>query len=341
MAGAAADDPKDSPAEHADDPSIDGPKVRTVLGDLPAADLRVTMAHEHLLMTGGWPVRQQPDFRLDSVDAAVAEVDSYTRAGGAGLVEMTPLGFGRSPDGLVSIAERTGAHIVACTGFHKLSYYSDIHWLHRYTAEQIAELLEAEIVEGMDRGGLEGPLIDRSPARAGVVKLATEYHRAGPAIARLADAVGTVHQRTGAPICTHTENGTMGHEQLDLLAASGVPSDAVVLGHIDHNPDPVYLAELASRGAFLAFDMPGRIKYAPDSQSVWLLGELAERGHTGQVLLASDLARRSYWPAFGGGPGLAYLLERFAPRARAAGLAEVLDAALVDNASRAFRLRRG
>ena len=315
------------------------PMVRTVLGDVPAADAGITMAHEHLLMTGGWPVRGEPDFRLDSVDAAVSEVGSYLAAGGSALVEMTPLGFGRAPDGLIEVARRTGAHIIACTGFHKLGYYSDIHWLHRYSAEQMADLLAAEIVEGMDVGGLEGPLVERSSARAGVIKLATEYHRAGPGVARLAEAVGLAHQRTGAPVATHTEAGTMGHEQLDLLDAAGVPAGAVVLGHIDHNPDPVHLAELASRGAFLAFDMPGRIKYAPDSQSVWLLGELSARGHAGQVLLAGDLARRSYWPSLGGGPGLAYLLERFVPRAREAGLGVVVEAALVDNAARAFRVR--
>lgn len=313
--------------------------VRTVLGDVEAETLGPTMAHEHLLMTGGWPVRHEPDFRLDSVDAAVEEVATYARRGGSALVEMTPLGFGRDPDGLIEVARRTGIHIVACTGFHKLGYYSDTHWLHRYEPTEIAELLRAEITEGMDRHGLEGPLVDRSPARAGVIKFATEYHRAGPAVERLAEAIGAAHRATGVPVSTHTETGTMGHEQLDLLEAAGVPADAVVLGHIDHNPDPVYLAELAERGAFLAFDMPGRVKYAPDSQSVWLLGELAERGHTDRLLLASDLARRSYWPALGGGPGLAYLLARFVPRLRAAGLGALADAALVANPPRALRLR--
>ena len=313
--------------------------VRTVTGDIEPDRLGITMAHEHLLMTGGWPVRLEPDFRLDSVDAAVEEVTGYLDAGGRSLVEMTPLGFGRSPSGLRAIAERSGATVIACTGFHKLTYYSDAHWLHRYPAERIAELLVAEVDEGMDEHGLVGPLVDRSPARAGVVKLATEYHRAGPVVAKLAEAIGALHRRTGVPVATHTEKGTMGHEQLDLLEAAGVPSDAVVLGHIDHAPDPVYLAELAARGAYLAFDMPGRIKYAPDSQSVWLLGELATRGHTDRLLLGSDLARRSYWTSLGGGPGLDYLLTRFVPRLRTEGLSEIADAALVDNPPRAFALR--
>lgn len=313
--------------------------IRTVLGDIPAEQAGVTMAHEHLLMTGGWPVRLEPDFRLDSVDAAAQELTRYRDAGGAAVVEMTPLGFGRDPDGLAELARRTGVHIVACTGFHKLGYYADTHWLHRYPAERIGELLAGEIELGIDRGGLDGPDIDRSHARAGVIKLATEYQRAGAAVARLAEAVGIAHQRTGVPVSTHTEQGTMGHVQLDLLADAGVPAGSAVLGHIDHNPDPVLLTELAARGAYLAFDMPGRIKYAPDSQSVTLIEALAAAGYADRLLLAGDLARRSYWPAYGGGPGLDYLLTVFVPRLRAAGLGEVADAALTANPRHAFQLR--
>lgn len=313
--------------------------IRTVTGDRDPAELGVTMAHEHLLMTGGWPVRQEPDFRLDSVDAAVAEVERLAEAGGAALVEMTPLGFGRDPDGLAEISRRTGVAIVATTGFHKLGYYADTHWLHRYAPERIADLLVAEIVEGLDRGGYEGPLVDRSPVRAGVMKLATEYHRAGPAVERLAEAIGQAHARTGAPVSTHTEKGTVAHTQLDLLEASGVAPDAVILGHIDHNPDPGLLGELASRGAYLCCDMPGRVKYGPDSQTLDLLADLAEAGHADRVLLAGDLARRSYWPAHGGGPGLDYTLTTFVPRLRAMGLGDLADRALVANPATALRLR--
>ncbi len=313
--------------------------IRTVTGDRDPSDLGVTMAHEHLLMTGGWPVRHEPDFRLDSVDAAVAEVGRFAGAGGAALVEMTPLGFGRDPDGLAEVSRRTGVAVVAATGFHKLGYYADTHWLHHYTEEQIADLLVAELVEGLDRGGYEGPLVDRSPARAGVVKLATEYHRAGPAVERLAAAIGLAHARTGAPVSTHTEKGTMAHAQLDLLEAAGVAPDAVILGHVDHNPDPGLLGELASRGAYLCCDMPGRVKYGPDSQTLDLLAALDAAGHRDRILLAGDLARRSYWPAYGGGPGLDYVLTTFVPRLHAMGLDRLAEQALVVNPARALRLR--
>lgn len=311
--------------------------VRTVLGDVE--ELGITYAHEHLFMTGGWPVRNEPDYRLDDLDAAVTEVAAAQRLGLSAVVEMTPLGFGRSPALMIELARLTGLHVVAVTGFHKTGYYSDAHWLHHYGTDEIADLLALEIEQGMDDYGMVGPIVRRSTARAGAIKIATGYHR--PAPARLVGAVAAACLRTGAPVVTHCDKGTTGHELLDALAREGVAADRVVLGHIDHNPDPVYLCSLAERGAYLAFDRPGRIKYGPDSDIVSLVEALAACGLGHRVLFGMDLARRSYWPSLGGGPGLTYLLDRFVPRLAAAGLADLAEAALTSNARAAFALRGG
>ncbi|GAA3222271.1 phosphotriesterase family protein [Nonomuraea helvata] len=310
---------------------------RTVLGDVE--EIGVTYAHEHLFMTGDWPVRNEPDYRLDSLDAAVTEVAAAQRLGLSAVVEMTPLGFGRSPSLMKALAERTGLHVIAVTGFHKSTYYSDAHWLHRYSPDEITELLVAEIELGMDEYGLVGPLVRRSSARAGAIKIATAYHAFGRGVERLVAAVAAAAVRTGVPVVTHCDKGTMGHELLDALSACGVAADRVVLGHIDHNPDAGYLTSLAERGAYLAFDRPGRIKYGPDSDIVALVAELAGRGLGHRLLFGMDLARRSYWPGLGGGPGLTYLLERFVPRLEAAGLGETAKSALTANPHAAFALR--
>jgi phosphotriesterase-related protein len=42
----------------------------------------------------------------------------------------------------------------------------------------------------------------------------------------------------------------------------------------------------------------------------------------GQILLGGDMARRSYWKAYGGGPGFDYLLTKFTPRLRAEGFTD-------------------
>jgi phosphotriesterase-related protein len=131
----------------------------------------------------------------------------------------------------------------------------------------------------------------------------------------------------------------MGHELLDELQKHGIEPERVVLGHIDHNPDVGLLTELASRGAYLALDMPGRIKYAPDSQSIQLFANLVESGSADRLLLGMDLARRSYWRSLGGGPGLGWLLDRYVPRLHQMGLTEQTKQALTANAHSAFALR--
>lgn len=317
--------------------------IRTVLGDVEPGTLGLTLAHEHLLMTGGWPVMQEPDYRLDSVPTAVAEIGPAREMGLSAVVEMTPPGFGRSALGLQEISQRTGVHVVAATGLHKVGYYADNHWRHRYAAAQIADLLTDEVELGMDENNLEGPVLARTTARAGVVKVATSYQRAGKSMGVFVEAVGECHRRTGVPVATHCDKGTYAFALLDQLEAAGVPPRHVILGHIDHNPDPVVLAELAERGAYLAFDRPGRIKYAPDSDSVALMADLAARGHADRLLIGSDLARRSYWTSLGGGPGLAYVLETFLPRLAGSELETVARQALTVNAARAlsFRSRGG
>lgn len=310
--------------------------IRTVLGDVDEQALGVTFAHEHLLMTGGWAVMNEPDYRLASVDDAIAEVGPAMAAGLSALVEMSPLGFGRSARGLAAISRATGLHIIAATGLHKVTYYADNHWRHRYSADQIARLLIQEVEIGMDENNLEGPLPDTTEARAGVIKFATLYQSFGRSMDSFAEAVGQAHLATGAPVATHCDHGTMGIETLELLQRNGVSPRHVILGHIDANPDAGYLSELAARGAFLEFDRPGRVRYAPDSNSLALIETLVDAGYGDQLLLGSDLARRSYWRSLGGGPGLDYLLTRFVPRLRERGLGEMADRFLVDNIARAL-----
>src|SRR3546814_3851803 len=59
-------------------------------------------------------------------------------------------------------------------------------------------------------------------------------------------AVARAHRRTGLAISTHTTHGTMGLEQLDILAEEGADLDRVVIGHMDIQPDPDYVRDRKS-----------------------------------------------------------------------------------------------
>jgi len=296
--------------------------VETTLGPLNAEGLGRVNAHEHLIIDGGYTVVKEPDFRLDSVEKAVEEVGHWKTAGGGLIVDTMPFGCGRNVDKLVAVSERVGVPILVPTGFQKASYYLPDHWQHKFDEETIADLLIAELTQGADRNNYDTPIVDRSSVKAGFVKIAGDYQVVKPVTRKLIRAAGRAHRATGCPILVHTEMGTAGDELLDLLEDAGVPPSRVMLSHTDRNPDLAVHRRLATRGALLQYDTPGRIKYQPESVLIDLMRRLFDLGLGTNILLGGDTARRSYWKAYGGGPGLAYILDVFDARLRDEGFTD-------------------
>ncbi|HZA00113.1 MAG TPA: hypothetical protein VE575_15235 [Acidimicrobiales bacterium] len=314
--------------------------IRTVLGDVPPSELGFCHAHEHVLIRGGLGVMKNPDLGIGDVDAAVEELTAFRRAGGGAMVDAMPLDCGRDAAGLVEVSRLTGIHIVAATGFHTPHYYDDIHWTYSYPIDDIVELLVAEVEEGLDEHGYNGPRVRRLAARAGVVKVASELDRIAAVSRKLMEAAAECHRRTGVPVLTHTERGTMALEQVEALTALGVPADAIMVSHVDRNLDHGLHAELARTGAYLVYDGVSRDKYHTVDEVIDLIEIACAGGGRDRVLLGLDLALRSYRRSYGGSPGMTFVLDRFLPALRARGV----DATAIhrfgwDNPSRALTVR--
>jgi phosphotriesterase-related protein len=310
--------------------------VQTVLGPVDPAELGVCDAHEHVFIRGGLPIVLEPEFRLDSLEAAVVELNEYAIAGGGAVVDCMPLGVGRDVDGLADASRRTGVHIIAATGFHKQRYYPADHWIHRYDAETITQLLVDEWRSGMDVGGYDGPLVCRREARPGVIKVATTAPEATTTEHKLVTAAGAAAVATGLPLLTHTDGAGDPAWQLDALVATGLDPGRVILSHVDRHQDLASLVALAERGAWLSLDWLGRRDRRPDSYVADLVVGLAQAGHLGRVLIGQDLARRQYWRAYGGGPGLRNLLDFAALLAKAGLDQDGVNAVLTINPQRAY-----
>ena len=311
--------------------------VRTVLGDIDASALGRTNAHEHLFIRDGLIVLLEPDYRLDSEDNAISEVTDFRAHGGQAIVDTSPLSVGRYPEGLVKVSGTTGVHVIGATGFHKPRYYLDSHWRNQLPADKIAQLFVEEITVGMDAHSFESPFRMTTSARAGVIKVASDYQRISASTQIAFDAAGLAHLQTGAPILTHTDMGTMAQRQIELLGKAGVSPSHIVLSHMDRNPDWKLHRDVAQTGAFLEYDGPGRIKYFPEDSVINLISKMFELGLGNQILLGGDNAQRSYWKANGGGTGIAYILEHFIPRLRREGFQqEQIDTILIGNPARAF-----
>jgi 5-phospho-D-xylono-1,4-lactonase len=306
--------------------------VQTVLGPVAPEQLGPTDAHEHLFLD----TPALPGEAFTELEPMVAEAAAVRAAGARAVADLTPIGCGRDPRQLRLLAERTGLHLIAATGFHRDAHYPAGHWVHGEPEEVLVELLLTDLTTGMDERDWQGPRPRLGPARAGVVKLGASYQRLSPAERRRLAAGARAAAATGAPVAVHCEVGTMAHELLDLLAAHDLPARRVALAHLDRNPDPGLHAELAERGAFLIYDGAGKVKHHPDSLLLELVAGMAEAGHAGSLLLGGDVGRRSNLRAHGGGPGMAHLFAVLVPRLRKALGGELVERLLVANPARAF-----
>ena len=303
------------------------PMIRTVRGPIEAAELGVCYGHEHLLSSPPEPSPDEMDFVLDDEDAAALEMRSFRRAGGSAVVEMTTPDYGRDVAGLHRISERTGVHIVCAAGYNKDPFSTP--FVNGVSVEELTERFVREIVEGIDDTGI----------RAGLVKASSTLDEISPVAEKVFLAAAAAHLRTGAPVSTHTEAGTMALEQVRLLESAGVDPRRVVIGHMDRKLDLAYHLEVASTGVFLGYDQISKVQYYLDRERAEAIAHLVDAGYGSQILLGGDLARRSYWPAWGHaeGPGFAYILEGFAPRLRQIGVSDAaIDDLLINNPARAF-----
>lgn len=278
----------------------------TVNGEVAGKDLGIVDYHEHLAFDAPpWLLREDRDFALNEVDKSAAELKTWLHAGGKTIIDMTAIDFGRNIHKVKRIAERVpDAHIIVITGYNKPYYCDQSVW---HTPEKtLIEACVRDIVKGIDGTGV----------RAGIVKGGTGYNTFHERDQKLLRIAAKTHLETGAPIITHTEAGTMGYEQIEYLVSLGVKPERVCLSHMDRNPDFWEHRRIATTGAYLGYDCPGKIKYGPDELRNHVLRRLIDAGLGQRILLGNDLGRPSYWRHYGGGPGLDFVLTKYIPRLR-------------------------
>jgi predicted metal-dependent phosphotriesterase family hydrolase len=301
--------------------------VTTVTGPIEPAQLGITYAHEHLL--GGPPDwssdKQDHDLTILSVESAMKELEIFKLAGGQAIVEMSPSDYNRRPEQLRDLSLQTGVHIIMTTGLHKEAYS------HPLTSSATIDDLAADFIKDVVDG------VKETRVRAGVVKAATSLNTITPGEEKVLRAAALTHLATGVPISTHTQNGTMGLEQLAILKSQGVHLSRVAIGHVDRKLEYDYHKAMLDAGAYLIYDQISKEKYVHDSDRVAQLIRLVAEGYGDRIMLSGDLGRASYWTSNGGGPGLTYILWRFVPWLISEGMSrEAVHAMLVSNPAKFF-----
>ena len=222
--------------------------VRTILGDVPADELKRCGAHEHIIIDAAYIAEKHPDFLLDDIEAACVDLGEFRDAGGGWVIDTMPTGAGRCSRKLAAASQQSGIHIVCPTGLHLPLYYPPDHPMLSMDQEELADVFVKEIAEGVCDDGVQ------LSYRAGVIKVAGGHGKLTPHQREAFSAAGEVSRRTGCPIITHTEQGTAGEEQVNLLLNNGAHPTQVVLSHTDRLPDIAYHRRLLSSGVTLEYD---------------------------------------------------------------------------------------
>jgi phosphotriesterase-related protein len=314
--------------------------VQTVLGPCAPENLGVSLMHEHLMI--GWP-GWETDASAPALDRRATRERCVERMlelkdlGMSTLVDPCPIDLARDVELAAEVAQAAGVNVICATGLYKEDQGASAYYKFRASVgDVVGEMTETFVKELTDGIGSTG-------IRAGLIKVATGAHQITSYERMVLTAAARAHKATGAPITTHTEDGTMGREQLDIFAAEGVDLRHVIVGHSCGSADLRYHVDMLDRGAYLGFDRFGLELLHPDRLRTAALIGLLGIGFAHRIVLSHD----SVW-CWRGRPleipsGLmpnwepTHVFKHVIPALREAGVAESkITAMLQDNPRRYF-----
>ncbi|MCF1450548.1 phosphotriesterase-related protein [Agrobacterium vitis] len=321
-------------------------KVMTVAGPISVDQMGVTLMHEHILndcrcwwhqpktperqyLAEGFvcmeilgELRQDPfvnkhNITLDDEPLAITELMDFAKAGGKTVVEPTCQGIGRNPLALRRIAKSSGLNIVMGAGYYLAS--SHPAKVAEMTVEAIADEIVHEALVGVDGTDVKIGLI-------GEIGVSSDFTAEEEKSLR---AAAQAQLRTGLPLMVHLPGWyRLGHKVLDIAAEEGADLRHTVLCHMNPSHDDLtYQDELASRGAFIEYDMIGmdffyadqQVQCPSDEDAARAIVKLVEMGHLDRILLSHDVFLKMMLSRYGGN-GYAYILRHFLPRLQRHGL---------------------
>lgn len=331
-------------------------QVMTVRGLVAASSLGITLPHEHILndCQCWWHPPKEPDRQyladgpvrmdiigelrmdpfvnlhncaLDEEDVAIKELMQFVNAGGHTIIDPTCRGIGRNPKALVRISEATGLNIVMGSGYYlQSSHPPEVKSL---SIDAIADEIVSEALDGIEgvRIGLIGEIGVSGDFTADEEKSLRGASRA--------------QKRTGLPLMVHLPAWYRhAHRVLDIVEDEGGILRHTILCHMNPSgADADYQTSLASRGAFIEYDMLGMDYWYADQQvqcpseedNARAIAGLIKAGFGDRLLLSQDVFIKMMLTHYGGF-GYAYVLRHFVPRLRRHGVGEdKIEAMLVSN----------
>lgn len=269
--------------------------IETLDGPLDTGELGTVLMHEHIFNITAEIQMVHPGFNgwdpQVQIPAAQEQLRAVKAAGIDTLVELSPIGLGRSLDLIRRACEGSGLNVVLATGL----YTYDVlprpwHFIGPGTLldgpEPLDQLMKDDLTVGIEGSGVKPAILKCAIDEAGL----TEH------VERVVRSVCRVHKETGTPVCVHTSAPhERGRDALRVLAEEEVDPTRVMLAHCGDSTDLKYLAELAASGALLGMDRFGLDVLLPFEERVATVVAMCERGHAEQMVLSQDASCFTDW----------------------------------------------
>lgn len=293
----------------------------TTLGPRRADELGLILPHEHIFVDLG-PIEEE-NWRAATAEQVIPvmapEIEKIQAQGVTALVESTPVGVGRRADIDRAVSEATGMPILVPTGIYRQPWIPQ--WALDASEDALADWMVGELTDQIEDSGVRAAWIKISAGDDGITD----------AEAKLVRAAAQAGKATNAIIGSHTIRGRVVREQLDILESAGYAAERFIWIHTQAEADFALHLEMARRGAWLEYDGIGGGQ--SDESYIERIQRLLAAGFGHQLMLSHD--RGWYDPSKPGGgvpKPFTYLVERFLPKLRAAGVGEA-DIAIITEAN--------
>lgn len=287
-------------------------RLITTLGPKNADELGMILPHEHIFVDlRTW---DQPGYAQSEADDVIAlmapEIAKAQSVGVTAIGECSTGGVGRRADILKAVSEATHFPLVVPTGIYREPWVPD--WAHAASEEELREWMVGELLGEIEESGVQAGWIKLSAGDDGLTACETK-------ILRAAAAAGMA---TNAVIGSHTIQGQVVRDQLDIIEEVGCTPERFIWIHTQAEPDLDLHLEIARRGAWIEYDGIGG-EEETDEDYLQRILRVLDAGLDHRLLLSHD--RGWYDPAQPGGGTprpFTYISEQFLPKLRAAGVDE-------------------
>jgi phosphotriesterase-related protein len=285
-------------------------KLITTLGPKSADELGMILPHEHVfvdLRTWDQPGYGQAD-PADVIKLMAPEIEKAKAVGVTAIGECSTVGVGRRADILKAVSEATDFPLLAPTGIYREPWVPD--WAHAASEEELREWMTGELMDEIEESGVQASWIKLSAGDDGLTTCEAKILRAASAASAATNAV----------IGSHTIQGWVVREQLDIVEEMGHTPERFIWIHAQAEPDFDLNLEMGRRGAWISYDGIGS-EDTDDGFYVERIQRMLDAGLGDRLMLSHD--RGWYDPAQPGGGTprpFTYISEQFLPKLRAAGV---------------------